>query len=117
MIKERDRRIPVELSCWIEGDDSASCVPTYDLSDTGVSIQSDDPLPEGRVIRLQFVTPLAAEAVTVEARVVWSRIEPDGGMGLTFLNIDEKTRGVLRETARLLRLREKTARRQHEHGP
>ena len=109
MIRERSRRIPVEISCWLEGADGASCIPTYDLSDTGVSVLCHDPLPEGRVVRLQFFTPLAAEAVTVAAEVVWSRTEPEGGMGLRFLNMDEKARSVMRETVRLLRLREKAA--------
>jgi c-di-GMP-binding flagellar brake protein YcgR len=109
VIRERCRRIPVEISCWLEGEDDTSCIPTYDLSDTGVSVVCNDPLPEGRVVRLRFFTPLAAEAVTVAAEVVWSRTEPDGGMGLRFLNMDEKTMNVMRETIRLLRLREKAA--------
>ena len=99
----------MEISCWLEGEDDTSCIPTYDLSDTGVSVVCSDPLPEGRVVRLRFFTPLAAEAVTLAAEVVWSRAEPEGGMGLRFLNMDEKTMNVMRETIRLLRLREKAA--------
>jgi c-di-GMP-binding flagellar brake protein YcgR len=116
VIRERSRRIPVEISCWLERADDASCIPTYDLSDTGVSVACDDPLPEGRVVRLRFFTPLAAEAVTVAAEVVWSRTEPEGGMGLRFLNIDEKTRSVMRETVRLLQLREKAAHQLRKTG-
>lgn len=116
MIRERTRRIPVEISCWLEGADDVTCVPTFDLSATGVSVQCNNPLPEGRVVRLRFYTPLAAEAVAIDAEVVWSRTEPDGGMGLRFLHMDEITRNVLHETARLLRLREKAEEHPREPG-
>ena len=107
MIKERCRRIPVEFSCWLEGADGVSCVTTFDFSENGVSVLSSDPLPEGRVVSLRIFTPFAAEAVALQAEVVWSRTEPEGGMGLRFLNLDENIRGILKGTVRLLRMREK----------
>lgn len=109
MIKERSRRIPVEISCWLEGADGVSCVTTFDFSETGVSLLSSDPLPEGRVLSLQVYTPFAAEAIALKAEVVWSRTEPEGGMGLRFLDMDENIRSVLRGTVRLLRMREKAS--------
>lgn len=109
MIKERCKRIPVEISCWLEGADDVCCVTTFDLSETGASVLSSDPLPEGRVVSMRVYTPFAAEAITLKAEVVWSRIEPEGGMGLRFLNMDENIRNVLRETVRLLRMREKAS--------
>ena len=109
MIKERCRRIPVEISCWLEGADGVSCVTTFDFSENGVSVLSSDPLPEGRVVRLRIFTPFAAEAVALEAEVVWSRTEPESGMGLRFLNMDENIRGILKGTVRLLRMREKAS--------
>ena len=116
MIKERDGRILVETSCWIEGAEGVHCVTTFDLSDSGVSVLSSDPLPEGRVVKLQFFTPFTAEAVDIEAEVVWSRTGPDGGMGLRFLNMDKKTKMILMETALLLRTRDKASRRSRESG-
>ncbi len=110
MLKERCRRIPVEISCWLEGAaDGVSCVTTFDFSENGVSVLSSDPLPEGRVIRLRIYTPFAAEAIALEAEVVWSRTEPESGMGLRFLNMDENIRGILKGTVRLLRMREKAS--------
>jgi len=109
VIKERNRRIPVKISCWLEGADGASCVTTYDLSETGVSVVSSDPLPEGRVINLQVYTPFAADSIILKAEVIWSRTEPEGGMGLRFLEMDEKIRRLLRETALLLRMRERAS--------
>ncbi len=107
MIKERSKRIPVELSCWIEGESSASCLTIYDLSETGLSLVSSDPLPEGKAISLKVYTPFAAEAVTLRAEVVWSRTEPEAAMGLQFLDIDEKTRGILKGMVRLMRMQKK----------
>ena len=110
VIKERSGRMLVEISCWLEGPDGVSCVTTLDLSDTGLSMVCSDPLPEGRVVRLRFFTPFAAEAVALDAEVVWSRIDPEGAMGLRFLEVDEKSRTILKETARLLRMRKYASR-------
>ena len=107
MMKERSRRIPVEMNCWLEGADGESCFTILDLSENGISVASSDPLPEGRVVTFRVYTPFAAEAVSLKAEVVWSRTEPDGGMGLKFLNIDEKIREVLIGMVNLLRKREK----------
>jgi hypothetical protein len=104
LIKKRSRRIPVEMSCWLEGEDGVSCVTIFDLSETGISVVSSDPLPEGRVITFKVYTPFAAEAFAMKAEVVWSRTEPEVGMGLRFLDMDEKTRGVLRGMVQLLRM-------------
>lgn len=116
VIKKRDGRILVEISCWIEGPEGVHCVTTFDLSDAGVSVLSSDPLPEGRVVNLQFFTPFAAESVDIKAEVVWSRTGPDGGMGLRFLNMDKKSKMILMETALLLRTRDKASRRSRESG-
>lgn len=90
------RRTPVEVGCWLVELDGASCVYTFDISENGVSIITKDPRPVGQVVKLQFYTPRSARAVTLEARVVWSRLEPEGGMGLAFNDLDAEKRGVLR---------------------
>lgn len=63
------------------------------------------PLQVGRIVELQFFTHLAASPLTISAEVVWSRLEPEGGMGLRFLDMDEKTTGIIREFARELKKR------------
>jgi hypothetical protein len=105
--KRRDGRIAVEINCWLEGAEGMSCVTTYDLSDAGVSLLTPDPLPEERVVILKFFTPFSAEPVSVKGEVVWSRVEPEGGMGVRFLDLDDEIRNVLRRTANLLRMRNK----------
>ncbi|KAF0220501.1 MAG: PilZ domain [Geobacteraceae bacterium] len=101
MEERKNKRLPVEVGCWLVEMDEASCVYTLNVSDTGVSVITDLLLPVGRTVHLQFFTPASAEAVTVEAEVVWNRLEPEGSMGLRFLSVDEQKRNVIREFIRL----------------
>jgi hypothetical protein len=107
MIKERDGRIAVKINCWLEGEGVVSCITTYDLSGSGVSLLTPDPLPEEKVVTLKFFTPFSAEPLTVRGKVVWSRTEPEGRMGIRFLDMDEEMRSVLSRTATLLQGRNK----------
>jgi PilZ domain len=94
------KRLPARLGCWLVGDDEAVCCGTFEISETGVSVRCSDPPAAGRTVRLQFYTPLSAGAVTVEAEVVWSTLEPEEAMGLRFLDMDDGTMHVLRELMR-----------------
>lgn len=96
----------MQLSCWLVGSDEAFCCGAYEISETGVSIHCSDPAAVGRRVRLQFFTPLSAGAVTLEAEVVWSSVEPEGAMGLRFLDRDVGTINVLRELMRRQKQRE-----------
>ena len=100
MEKRKCKRSPARLGCWLVGMDEAVCCGTFEISETGVSVQCSDPPAAGRTVRLQFYTPLSAGAVTVEAEVVWSTLEPEGAMGLRFLDVDDGTMNVLRELMR-----------------
>lgn len=93
----------VTTGCWLVQADEVSCFDTFDLSESGVSVVTTAPLQAGRVVTLQFFTPLAATPLTIEAEVVWSHLDPEGGMGLRFLDMDQKTAGIIREFARELR--------------
>ena len=92
--------MPARLGCWLVGTDELLCCGTFELSETGVSVRCSDPPAVGKVVRLQFYTPLSARAVTVEAEVVWSVLEPEGAMGLRFIDMDAGTMSVLRELMR-----------------
>ena len=94
------KRKPAQLSCWLVGNDEAVCCGTFEISETGVSIRCSDPPVAGQAVRLQFYTPLSAGAVTLEAEVIWSRVEPEGAMGLRFLGMDDRTRSIVREMVR-----------------
>ncbi len=100
MEKRKCKRSPARLACWLVERDEAVCCGTFEISETGVSVQCSNPPAAGRTVRLQFYTPLSAGAVTVEAEVVWSALEPEGAMGLRFLDMDDGTMNVLRELMR-----------------
>ena len=103
------RRMPVKVGCWLVELGGSSCVYTFDISEKGVSVVTEDPFPVGQVVTLQFFTPHSATAVTLEAEVVWSCLEPEGGMGLKFINIDEEGKAILAEFTRLLRQQKEEA--------
>ncbi len=100
MEKRKCKRTPVRLDCWLGGTDEEVCCGTFEMSETGVSVRCPDPPAAGRRVRLQFYTPLSAGPITVEAEVVWSTLEPEGVMGLRFLDADDDTLNLLTELAR-----------------
>jgi len=95
--KRVSKRITVRLGCWLVGSDEALCCGAYEISDTGVRVMCSNPPPPGRTVRLEFFTPFSAGAVTVQAEVIWSEFEPEGAMGLRFLDMDDGTRSVLKD--------------------
>lgn len=108
MEERKCKRMAVEVGCWLVEMDGASCLYTFDISDSGVSVVTEDPLPVGQIVRLQFFTPSSASAVTLEAEVIWSRLELGGGMGLKFLNPGEEGGAIIQEFTRLLRMRKES---------
>jgi uncharacterized protein (TIGR02266 family) len=109
-MKERGcRRIPASVGCWLLEVDGASCFDTFDLSEGGVCVQTDAPLPVGRVVHLGFYTPGSARPIRVEAEVVWgcSDDEPNT-MGLKFMNLDDQAREAIRAYAGLLERQRRT---------
>ncbi len=100
MEKRKCKRTPARLGCWLVGTDETVCCGAFEISETGISVHCTNPPAPGGIVRLQFYTPLSAGAVTVEGEVVWSTLEPEGAMGLRFLDIDDGTKNVLRELMR-----------------
>ena len=88
--------------------DGASCFHTFDLSEGGVCINTDEPFPVGRGVTLQFFTPKNATPVSITAEVVWSRLEPIAGMGLRFTGLDAKALQVIKDITEFLRQRSRT---------
>ena len=103
MMEKRNRRIPVDINCWLEGRWGTSCVSTFDLSETGVSLLCSDPVTEGDIMTLMFFTPFSVEPINVQGEVIWSRSGPEPRMGLRFIGMNENAKCVLKSTAQLLR--------------
>jgi hypothetical protein len=106
VMEKRNRRIPVDINCWLEGREGMFCVSTFDLSDTGVCLICTDTVSEGEVMTMKFFTPFSVEPVIVRGEVVWSRTGPEARMGLRFIGMNEAAKGILKSTALLLRTRE-----------
>ncbi len=88
-------RVPSRLRCWCEGENITVYARIGNLSEGGIFLRTSTPLERGSRAMLRFGT-LGVEAV---ARVVWSRMEGQGGppgMGLAFENIDDVVREAIR---------------------
>lgn len=99
------KRVPLNLACWLINDDDVVCYQTFDLSATGICIRSTQQLPEGKIVELQIFMPESSTPLSITAKVVWNRECDDGTMGLIFL---EHSRSHL---DKLLELAEREAKR------
>ena len=103
----KNKRAQCQVGCWIVRHDGESCCcSTFDISDSGVSISTNTPLPVGQIIRLQFYTPQSASALSISAEVIWSCTEQNGSMGLRFLDIPDEELKILKEMASQMKHRE-----------
>lgn len=101
------KRSPIQVGCWIVQDDGESCCcSTFDISDTGIAIATNTPLPVGQVLCLQLYTPHSASPLSLSAEVIWSRTEQDGAMGLRFLDLTAEESEKLKEMTRQMAHRE-----------
>lgn len=107
MDHRRKRRVPLEIGCWLVQKDEALCFDTLDFSESGISVQTTDPLPVGRLVNLQIFTPASADPVEVQAEVVWNSVEEQGSMGLQFHRPDAAAVQSIRKIAGLM----------HRHAP
>jgi uncharacterized protein (TIGR02266 family) len=84
------------LRCWCEGDNITVYARIGNLSEGGLFLRTSTPLERGARAVLRFGLEQPVEAV---ARVVWSRVEGQGGppgMGLAFETVDEQAREAIR---------------------
>ncbi len=71
------------------------------ISRGGIFIETHHPLPKGSKIVVRFQPPGNESELEVEGEVVWVNpfVEggenPNPGMGIQFMNMDEETRGVI----------------------
>jgi hypothetical protein len=101
----RSTRRQVDVGCWIVEGGTASCFNTFEISETGLSVATYEPLPVGRIVRLEFFTPTSANALSLDAQVIWSRLEPEAAMGMRFMNVDDGLRLLIAEFTALIHQR------------
>lgn len=81
-------RFPSRLRCWCEGENITVYARIGNLSEGGLFLRTSTPLSEGSRALLRFGSDNSVEA---QARVVWARLEGQGGppgMGLQFEGVD-----------------------------
>jgi uncharacterized protein (TIGR02266 family) len=77
-------RTQSKLRCWCEGENVTVYARVGNMSEGGLFVRTSTPLARGSVARLRIGGEPSIEAT---ARVVWSRVEGQGGqpgMGLAF---------------------------------
>lgn len=89
-------RVASRLRCWCEGDNITVYARIGNLSEGGLFLRTSTPLERGAraVVRFGGDQPIEASA-----RVVWSRLEGQGGpagMGLAFEEIDDLRLAAIR---------------------
>jgi uncharacterized protein (TIGR02266 family) len=89
-------RVPSRLRCWCEGDNITVYARIGNLSEGGLFLRTSTPLERGAKAMLRF----GQVPVEAWAKVVWSRVEGQGGppgMGLQFETVDEAARRGIRQ--------------------
>ena len=68
-----------------------------DVSEGGVFLRSQEPLPVGTLLKFQLL--LADDTAVIEGvgRVIWKREDEDPGMGIKFIKMDEGSQARLQE--------------------
>lgn len=95
MDNRKFERVVSKLRCWCEGENITVYARIGNLSEGGIFLRTSTPLQQGTKATLRFGTA----GVEAPARVVWSRMEGQGGppgMGLEFENIDDGVREAIR---------------------
>ncbi|NOZ87860.1 MAG: TIGR02266 family protein [Deltaproteobacteria bacterium] len=99
--KRRFPRRPLTLLIQYRGESLEALIAEYaeDVSLGGMFIRTDEPVPQGSIIFVQFTLPDGSSLFEGLAKVAWAR-EPGNnapaGMGIEFLNLDQESRAVLK---------------------
>jgi uncharacterized protein (TIGR02266 family) len=92
-------RVTSRLRCWCEGENITVYARIGNLSEGGIFVRTSTPLERGSKATLRFGTQREGEGVEAPARVVWSRMEGQGGppgMGLVFEELNDAVRDAIR---------------------
>ena len=87
-------RVTSRLRCWGEGENITVYARIGHLCEGGIFVRTSTPLERGSKATLRFGTEVEAPA-----RVVWSRMEGQGGppgMGLVFEGLNDAVRDAIR---------------------
>ena len=91
----KSERVMSRLRCWCEGENITVYARIGNLSEGGIFLRTSTPLERGTRATLRFGTV----GVEAPARVVWSRMEGQGGppgMGLEFEGLEDGVRDAIK---------------------
>jgi CheY-like chemotaxis protein len=101
ILRERRRsfRYPVEIPVSLSVDRGPELRATViNLSEDGMAIQAQCPLPVDQPVRVRFDLPTTRILVEAEGTIAWS--DRNGRVGIRFLNIQHFVRGLLEKWLR-----------------
>lgn len=104
--RREHERYPTELSVDVKTGENFLFAYITNISEMGIFIRSDDPLPIGTEVSLSFASPGGETSVKVEGTVVWinpvrpSGDNPNPGMGVRFADLTPELREQLVEIVR-----------------
>lgn len=91
------RRAPLDAPALVDAESSWQSARCRDVSLSGISVDSDQQLPEGTVVQVYFELP---SGVAVETHAVVVRADGDV-LGLRFVDLDEESRLAVRAHCRV----------------
>jgi uncharacterized protein (TIGR02266 family) len=93
--KRLEPRIPIQLKVDIESSNEHYLFEySSNLSQSGIFIQTEDPLEPGTLVNIQFQLP-DQTLIRTRGEVMWKNDEeeePESGMGVKFLGLKEDDR-------------------------
>lgn len=100
--KRSSRRVPVNINVDCRSEGNFLFERASDISEHGIFIRTEKPLPLGTKIQLQFHLPEISEKIRVTGEVVWinkPREKPgevnNAGMGIRFLELSDLDRETI----------------------
>ncbi len=93
-------RVPVNIPASFDGIDGPAQGRILNLSETGLFLATDQPLPTNRNLTVRFALQVGAEPIAATCRVVWTNAGGEEqryfrGMGLQFLQLRPAARAEL----------------------
>lgn len=105
--RRQSERIPVDLSVDYKHGDTFLFSYITNISQMGIFVRSEIPLPPGTVLRLRFAPP-GSEPLELDGEVVWiNPYRPEGenlnpGMGIRFVHLTPAMREKLVDLVRTI---------------
>ncbi len=107
--RRRSQRQSLETIAYLQFGIAAMPALVLDVNDHGISIQSSEPLPGVREVRLRFVLPGTTETVEATGDLIWA--DREGRAGMLFADMHPRCRKSLQHW-----LRKRTIRKRASHA-